>query len=388
LTVWDDEVKGLGVRVLASGRKSWVVRYRLAGRQEFVSLGAVENLTAKEARRRAGTMVAEARLGKDPRAELKARRQAAPQPATLTVEHLVNRYLTSHAEKNLAPKTVVSARRALVTLLKPLHRCGAADLTRRQVADALDRVARDIGDTSANRARSYLSMTFSWGMERGLVEANPVLGSPRFGSEEPRDRVLRNHELASVWNTCSGTSDYEVIVRLLILTGQRREEVAGMRWSELDLAAALWRIPRERTKNNRAHEVPLSAPALDALRSRNLEGRRDFVFGKRAGPFSGWSAAKKRLDSHLATSGVEIAPWRLHDLRRTVVTGMADLGVQPHVAEALVNHISGHKAGIAGVYNHATYRGDKAEAVARWAAHIETLALSGERKVLPLVRGA
>jgi integrase len=163
--------------------------------------------------------------------------------------------------------------------------------------------------------------------------------------------------------------DYGRIVYLLALTGQRREEVGGMRWDELDLDARLWRIPPERTKNHRPHDVPLSGPALQIL-AKVIRRDRPFVFGEGDGPFQGWSKAKSALDKRIADAGSTPAPWRLHDLRRTVATRMGDLGIEPHVVEAVLNHVSGTKAGVAGVYNRSLYAGEKRAALALWADHV------------------
>jgi len=180
--------------------------------------------------------------------------------------------------------------------------------------------------------------------------------------------VLSNDELRAVWTVAGDLGDFGIIVQLLILTGQRREEIGGMTWQELDVEKALWSIPAERSKNRQAHEVPLSNPALMLLQTRQHHDQRDLVFGIGKGPFSGWSKAKARLDTR---SGVQ--NWRLHDLRRTVVTGMAETGIQPHIIEAVVNHISGHKAGIAGVYNRAAYGPEKRSAMAAWADHVQAV---------------
>jgi integrase len=148
----------------------------------------------------------------------------------------------------------------------------------------------------------------------------------------------------------------------LFLTGQRREEVGGMRWSELDLKEKLWSLPSDRTKNGRPHDVPLTGPVLQILASRDRPTDRDFVFGKGKGPFSGWSKAKASLDSKTG-----LRDWRLHDLKWTAVTGMAELGFQPHIIEAIVDHLSGHKSGVAGIYNRATYAAEKRDALGIWS---------------------
>jgi integrase len=154
--------------------------------------------------------------------------------------------------------------------------------------------------------------------------------------------VLTDAELAAVWDV-AGIGDFAAIVRVLILTGQRREEVGGMLWSEIEMERALWRIGAERTKNGLAHEVPLSAPVLGVLRGLERREGRDLVFGAGDGPFQGWNNAKSSLEARVsaALGQSPATPWRLHDIRRTVATRMADLGVQPHVVEAVLNHVSG-----------------------------------------------
>ena len=176
---------------------------------------------------------------------------------------------------------------------------------------------------------------------------------------------------------------------MLILTGQRRDEVGDMAKSEVSLAARKWNIPRERTKNGRAHEVPLPDLALGILEPAILrEGRekRDLIFGDGVGGFSGWSKAKAAIDERIAeATGAAPTPWRLHDLRRTAATQMAELGVLPHVVEAVLNHVSGHKAGVAGVYNLALYAAEKRRALDLWAAHVEAIVAGrAASNVIPL----
>jgi integrase len=215
-------------------------------------------------------------------------------------------------------------------------------------------------------------------MGEGVVDANPIIGTNKAPVEGSRDRVLSNDELAAVWCACRN-DDYGRIVRLLILTGQRREEVAGLTFNEIDLAGRTWIIPKHRSKNGREHEVPLSSLAVDVLSNIPIRQERLLVFGEGTGGFSGWSKAKAALDKRIAASGQQVKPWRLHDLRRSLATGVADqLGTLPHVVEAILNHVSGYKAGVAGVYNRAAYREEKRQALERWAKHIHGLIGSGE----------
>lgn len=151
-----------------------------------------------------------------------------------------------------------------------------------------------------------------------------------------------------------------------------------MTWDEVDLASATWRIGGNRTKNARTHDVPLASQAVGILRTVERRDGRALVFGSRNGPFSGWSKAKASLDARMSAAlGHAPPPWRLHDIRRTVATRLADLGVLPHVIEAVLNHVSGHKAGVAGVYNRSTYAGEKRAALDLWASHVTGLVEAG-----------
>ena len=191
-------------------------------------------------------------------------------------------------------------------------------MTRGDVAAQLGRIAEDSGPFASNRARAALSAFFSWAIGEGLVEATPVLGTNKATEEISRDRVLGDSELAAIWNEAGG-GDYGAIVRILILTGQRREEVGGMLWSEIDLDKCIWRIGAERTKNGLAHDVPLSLSAVGILEKR-VRADRALVFGSRAGPFQGWSNAKSALDRRVLARvradvvRGELKPWRLHDI--------------------------------------------------------------------------
>ena len=186
-----------------------------------------------------------------------------------------------------------------------------------------------------------------------LLEANPVQGTAKAAESGPRERVLTEAELRKLW-AALGQNWYSDIVRLLLLTGQRREEIGALAWSEIDFDRGMIVLAPVRTKNSRHHELPLSRQALAILQRRP---RPDFLFSRRKG-----------FAKHLG-----IAPWRLHDLRRTCATGMAELGVQPHIIEAVLNHASGHKGGVAGIYNRASYSEPMREALQRWADHLQTI---------------
>jgi integrase len=254
--------------------------------------------------------------------------------------------------------------RHLLRYAKPLHGLGIALVSRRDIGSLLATIAASSGGPSANNMRTSLSTFFAWCMGRGLVDQNPVIGR-HVAPEQPRTRVLSTAELAAVWRACDDNA-YGAIVRLLILTGQRREEIGGLRFGEV--CDGVIALPPSRTKNRRAHVIPLST-AAQAILARRSSQTGDFVFGD-AKAFPSWSRGKSLLDASLAAAGARLEPWTLHDLRRSVATGMAELGVPPHIVEAVLNHVSGHKAGIAGVYNRASYEREKRAALAMWADHV------------------
>jgi len=216
-------------------------------------------------------------------------------------------------------------------------------------------------------------------MGQGFAEDNPVIGTIKPEDGAPRERVLSDDELAAIWRA-SGDDAYGKVIKLLILLGARRGEVGGMRWSELDLDRAVWTIPPERTKNKREHKLPLMPLALEIIASVPRRATRDHLFGSRSAEGLRHWHAKADLDAELGDSVV--GAWRVHDIRRSVATRMADLGVQPHVIEAVLNHQSGTKAGVAGIYNRSSYEREVKAALALWSDHVRSLATGSERKVL------
>jgi integrase len=372
--VFDDDVPGFGVRLRAGGSRTFIVQYALGGRQRRMTIGTAKILDAAKARQTARNLLAKVRLGHDPAVErAEARTHASDEP----LGGIIGRFL-ARQERRLRPRSYVDTKRYLERHWRPLHELHLASINRATVAARLGKIAGEHGPASADRARAVLSSFFAWAIGEGLCETNPVMGTNKhFDGERSRDRVLTDRELAVIWKGLPN-SDYGAIVRLLILTGQRREEIGGLRWSEVDLQTREIALPAARTKNHRAHDVPLSDLALAILKSRPAHAGRDLVFGdgprardgeEPARGFQGWSKAKLALDQQASSVG----PWRLHDVRRTVVTRMAELGVQPHVVEAVLNHVSGHKAGVAGVYNRSSYATEKREALDFWGKHIERL---------------
>ena len=363
LVVFDDDLPGFGLRISGGGSRQWVVQYRNAlGQTKRESLGRVGLLSATEARRAAGERLARAKLGEDPHAE-RAKERAR---AAITFGHGIEPYLAA-VTPNLRPASLSEAARYMRVVWKPLHRTPLHAVDRKQVAARLAEIARDAGPYAANRARAALSAHFAWLIGTGAADMNPVVGVPKPAPEERRARILTEDEIKAVLGACRD-DDFGRIVRLLLLTGQRRDEVAGMAWAEIDLVGAVWKLPAERVKNGLPHDVPLSGAALGLLtEAPRLEGRT-LVFGQGEGGFQGFSRAKAAHDKRSGVTG-----WRLHDLRRTAATGMNEIGVLPHVVEAVLNHISGHRAGVAGIYNRAIYATEKRIALDMWAAYLSAI---------------
>jgi integrase len=372
---WSDELPGFGLRCRAGGVRRWFVQYRTrSGETRKHALGDPSITSFTQARREAGKLLSSAKLGGDPAGEVKQSR------AAITFSGLVDQFL-ARQRKRMRPRSFAELRRHLEADAKVLLTKKAEAVTQRDVVALLQTVT-ERGPVLANRVRSSISSAYSWGMKAGLVGSNPVAATFKPAEERARDRVLSDDELALIWRCTSAGTDHDHIVRLLMLTGARREEIAGMGWSEIMLRVdetACWVLPGERSKNRRAHELVLPQMIMSLLPVPRLEkngSRRDLIFGEGKGPFSGWSQCKIRLDKRIAAanSGEPIVPWVLHDLRRTFVTRLNDLGVEPHIIEALVNHASGHaRAGVAGIYNRSAYGPQKAAALQRWCDHVAAL---------------
>lgn len=365
---WDDTLPGFGVRVSAGGARTFIVQFRnAAGQTKRMTVGRVDALSLDEARRDARSTLAKVQLGTDAHAE----RAEARARAAVTVGRVVDRYLAAIAGR-LRDRTVEEATRYLKTHWSPLADLPLHGVRRADVAARLGEIATKNGPSAANRARATLSAFYAWAIGAGLVDMNPVVGTNRPADEVSRDHVMTDGEITAVWNACRD-DDHGRAVRLLLLTGQRRDEVGDMTWSEVDLDRAMWTIPAARAKNGRTHDVPLSPAAVDVLRSMTRQDGRDLVFGSGKGGFSGWSKSKAELDARIAKAGAVVRPWRLHDLRRTAATRMADLGTLPHVVEAVLNHVSGHRAGVAGVYNRASYGPEKRTALEAWSDRVDAM---------------
>jgi integrase len=359
LEVPDHLYPQLRLVVQPSGARAFAVRTRVGGKPVKITLPA--GLDLKDARDAAREILAEVAKGKDPRA---ARRQRS----ATTLGGVAELYLKDTAGQ-VRPKTRIERERHLRRDWRPLHDRPLAEVRKGEVAARLLEIKDEAGAIAANRSRTTLHNLLEWAIDQDLLEANVVASTRRPLRKEPtRTRILTPDERREVWAATAGGGAYDAIVRLLLLTGQRREEVGGMRWSEVDLGKALWSVPSERTKNGLPHLVPLSRQAVELIKAQPRHEGRDFVFGEGEGPFSGWSRSRNRLDRRLPQ---DMPRWVLHDLRRSVSTAMNDeLGIAPHVVEAVINHVSGEaRRGVAGVYNRAQYLKERTRALQAWADH-------------------
>ena len=377
--IWfDDTVPGFGLRVRGTGGRSWIYQYKIKRKTRRFVIGSASAIKVGRAREIASELHAKVRLGADPAAE----RHQQVERASRAFGALVEKYLAQQ-QTELRPGSFREVNRHLAVHAKPLHALPVDTVDQRTIADRLSGIEKNSGAVTANRVRASMSAMFTWGMKEGFVFANPVILTNK-RQERPRERVLTDAELRLIWRAL-GDGQYDTIIKLLMLTAQRANEIAALRWDEIDFDRDVISLPGSRTKNGRPHEIPMAATVRQLLQSQPKTDDRDLVFGKGAGPFSGFSRCKEALDKSIEElSGKALAPWVHHDLRRTAATRMADIGIQPHVIEAVLNHVSGHKGGIAGIYNRASYAGEKAQALARWDEHVASVVAGRRGAVMPL----
>jgi integrase len=365
LIVFDEMLPGFGLRIRAGGSRKFVCQYELLGRQRRMTIGSTAVFNPDAARRAAREILAKVRLGIDPQAQ----RHEAVAQSKLTLRAVIDRYLNERGPQ-LRLTTLRATRSYLLRRWQPLHHMPVHKIERRDVAAHLGGAP-----VAAARSRDALSALYAWATAEGLCDHNPTIGTrhPDAGVKS-RDRVLDDEELASIWRACCD-DDFGRIVRLLVLTSCRRQEVAGMRWSELDPKRGVWAIPPERTKNKRLHVLPLSGTAWAIITAVDRRPGNDYLFGRRG--FTSW------LEKAAFDKRSNVLNWKLHDLRRTTATGLANLGIQPHVVEQILNHASGHKRGVAGIYNRADYRVEVRAALAVWSDLVRALADGTAPAIVP-----
>jgi integrase len=377
----DSFLPGLYLIAQPSGAKGWAVRYRHNGATRKLTLGSYPAIDLKAARELGAKALRAVAEGRDPgREKILARTAKAD-----SVDRIVEDFLERHVRRSNRPRTAQETERLLRRHVLPRWRGRMVhDVTRRDVLEILDRVVDGGAPIAANRVLAAVRKFFSWCVARDIIAVSPCAGVKPPTAERARDRVLSDDELRLVWaaaDKLGGT--FGPLAKLLALTGQRRDEVARMRWDELDLDARLWTLPPARTKNNQPHEVPLSKAALAVLESVPRIAGSPFVLTTNGGASaaSGYSKGRRRLDALLPA---DMPAWRLHDLRRTCASGLARLGINLPVIEKLLNHSSGSFAGIVGVYQKHSFADEKRAALEAWGNFVA--ALVGGKPATKVVR--
>lgn len=388
LEVPDAACPGLYLIIQPGGAKGWAFRYRFDGRPSKLALGSFPTMALAEARRAASEARDKLDQGADPAAE-KRRAKAAPLPQK--PDDTFNNVLADYSKRHLSKLRSGNEVRRTIELY-----CAAKwgdrllqDITRRDVLDLLDDITAEGKTTTANRVRVHLSGLFGWAVGRDIIPASPIIGTKPPVKEKSRDRVLTDDELRWLWQAAGEAGQpWLQLVRLLILTGQRRGEVAEMHDDELQ--GDLWRLPATRTKNGRAHDVPLSKPATELLEGLDRIG--PYVCTTTGTePFSGFSKGLRTITAKMAELAekdrgepVTIPHWTLHDIRRTVATGMARVGIPVRVTEAVLNHVSGTAAGIVAVYQRHDYADEKRQALEAWGRMVEEIVSGTTANVIRL----
>src|SRR6516165_7641964 len=373
---WDSSSPGFGVKVTPNGRKAFIVLYRTGGagsKLRKYTIGPYGRVTLHQARVAAQKVFAAKLEGRDPAAE---KREAKRRIVADRVEELLEAFIAQRLSQNRSVREISRLLRREIG--KPWSSRSIHEITKRDVVEVISAIEQRGAPAAANKALKSIKTFLRWCVGRAILDQSPAEGVPLPAREVARDRVLTDQELAQVILAARKIGGlYGGIVELLALTGQRREEVAGLELEELDLAQRVWTIPKSRTKNAKAHVVHLSEQSIALLRHLDRRGRCVFSpLGTK--PFQNFGKAKHVLDQLSGVTG-----WRLHDLRRTCVSGMARLCVAPHVADKILNHQAGTISGVAAVYQRHDFRAEQRDALEQWGAHVGRL-LSGmphERRI-------
>ncbi len=363
---WDLALPGFGVKVTPKHRKVFIVLYRAAGagsKLRKYTIGPYGRITLHQARIAAQRVFAAKLEGRDLVGE---KREAKRRHVTERVEDLLASYIAQRLSQTRSAGEISRLLRREIA--EPWRGRSIHEIGKRDVIEVISAIEQRGAPAAANKALKSIKTFLNWCVGRALLDRSPAAGIPLPAKEVARDRVLEDEELARVIIAARQIGDpYAGIVELLALTGQRREEVAQMRRDELNLAQRVWTIPRSRAKNAKAHIVHLSNQSLTVL--KGTSNREPYVFSVLGTkPFQEFSKGKRELDRWSGVTG-----WRLHDLRRTCISGMARLGVSPHVADKVLNHQSGTISGVAAVYQRHEFLAERQAALNLWGAHVGQL---------------
>lgn len=356
---WDETTPAFGIRITKKGRKSWVVI--LGPDRSRQKIGEWPDMSLSEARTKAKRILSErnsSRLGLQ----------------SSTFEKALELFFTTHCAY-LRPRHLNETRRLLNGHFLPkLGQKKLEYVTKHDISSVLDRLQET--PSEAAHALKSAKTFFRWAMRRNYLQHNPCEGLRRPGRYIPRERVLSDQELRAVWNAADGT--FGTIIRLLILTGQRRAEVGSLRAEYIDRTDKTITLPAAITKNKRTHIFPYGDMTAAILKPLPTEGYLFPARGKdKDGPFNGWSKCKAALDKTISETDTPVLPWTVHDLRRTFATKLASLAVPPHITERLLNHVTGTISGVAAIYNRYAYAEEMAQAITLWEGCLEKILSAG-----------
>jgi integrase len=380
--LWDEDLRGFGAKITPSGSVSYILQFRMGGRETSTRRYTIGShgspwtpVTARGEAERLLMLIAQ---GIDPVDADKQRRREA---VDLAFANYADRFANSC--KGTGWRRLVE--RSIRLYLKPiLGKKPLPTITRADVVSVFDQMP---DEQVANRRNVFavLRRLLRWAISRGDLKANPMEGMETPPPVKARERWLNDEEIKLVWNAAPQTHRcFGPIVRLLIATGQRREEVSGLAWEELNRNDGLWTLPGDRTKNGEPNSIPLNELAiaeLDVIARGDKWPRRGAIFPtSTGGAFTAYSKGKDKLDKLIAKQeGAPLPPWRLHDLRRTLATGFQRLGVRFEVTEAVLNHVGGSRSGVAGIYQRHDWKEEKRAAVRAWNEHLaKVFAMAGD----------
>jgi integrase len=373
---FDAAFPALSLRVSEHGHKSWSIFYRVSGNPKLrrYKLGVYPHIKPAKARLLAVDVLDQARSGIDPGA-LRTQARLSASPDIGSIDALVGDYLRQHLEKNCSAGTYRNAKRMLeVDVLKPWRGRSLESISKRDVIALVDRIA-ERAPVHANRVLSRIAAMFNWAVDKDRIAASPSAGVKPPSKEKSRDRWLTDSEIVWFWRACDQIGyPFGPLFQTLLLTAQRLTETASMEWSELDLDAGLWVIPRHKAKSDRTHEVQLAEPVVALLRAQPQLGPYVFT-GKTGHHVTGFTYGKTLLDAAMAAvaGDAKVEKFILHDARRTAASGMARLKIAPEVVDRILNHSAGKIRGVAQVYNRFEYQDERRAALAAWASYVTGL---------------